>query len=98
MPFGLKNAGSTYQQAMRIALSSQIGQSVEAYIDDLVVKTRDKSTLLDDLAETFCILRSMRMKLNPAKCIFGVPSRKLLGYLVSSWGIEVNPEKIKAIE
>nr|ABA94871.2 retrotransposon protein, putative, unclassified [Oryza sativa Japonica Group] len=98
MPFGLNNAGPTFQRTTRISLGNQIGRNVEAYVDDLVVKTRNQETLLSDLAETFESLRSARMKLNPDKCVFGVPAGKLLGFLVSARGIEANPEKIRAIE
>jgi hypothetical protein len=85
MPFGLKDAGPTFQRMTRITLSNQIGCNVEAYVDDLVVKTRHhQETLLTDLAETFDSLRSTRMKLNPEKCVFDVPAGKLLGFLVSS--------------
>nr|ABA94864.1 retrotransposon protein, putative, unclassified [Oryza sativa Japonica Group] len=98
MPFGLKNAGPTFQRTTRISLGSQIGRNVEAYVDDLVVKTRNQESLLSDLAETFESLRSARIKLNPDKCVFGVPAGKLLGFLVSARGIEANPEKIRAIE
>nr|AAP53804.1 retrotransposon protein, putative, unclassified [Oryza sativa Japonica Group] len=98
MPFGLKNTGPTFQRTTRISLGSQIGRNVEAYVDDLVVKTRNQETLLSDLAETFESLRSARIKLNPDKCVFGVPAGKLLGFLVSARGIEANPEKIRAIE
>nr|CAE05030.2 OSJNBa0044M19.17 [Oryza sativa Japonica Group]CAE05529.2 OSJNBa0053B21.3 [Oryza sativa Japonica Group] len=65
MPFGLKNAGPTFQRTTRISLGSQLGRNVEAYVDDLVVKTRNQETLLSDLAETFESLRSARIKLNP---------------------------------
>nr|CAD41616.1 OSJNBa0091D06.19 [Oryza sativa Japonica Group] len=98
MPFGLKNAGPTFQRTTRISLGSQIGRNVEAYVDDLVVKTRNQETLLSDLAETFESLRTARIKLNPDKCVFGVPAGMLLGFLVSARGIEANPEKIRAIE
>nr|CAD41709.2 OSJNBa0010D21.11 [Oryza sativa Japonica Group] len=98
MPFGLKNAGPTFRRTTRISLGSQLGRNVEAYVDDLVVKTRNQETLLSDLAETFESLRSARIKLNPDKCVFGVPAGKLLGFLVSARGIEANPEKIRAIE
>nr|CAE76060.1 B1248C03.19 [Oryza sativa Japonica Group]CAE76067.1 B1340F09.5 [Oryza sativa Japonica Group] len=98
IPFGLKNAGPTFQRTTRISLGSQIGRNVEAYVDDLVVKTRSQESLLSDLAETFESLRSARIKLNPDKCVFGVPAGKLLGFLVSARGIEANPEKIRAIE
>ena len=67
-------------------------------MDDIIIKTKKKITLLCDLEETFSNLRRYRMKLNPEKCTFGVPAGKLLGFLVSSRGIEVNPSKIRAIE
>jgi hypothetical protein len=67
-------------------------------MDDIVVKTKDKSTLIQDLEETFANLRKINLKLNPEKCVFGVPSGKLLGFFVSQRGIEDNPDKIKAIE
>ena len=96
MPFGLKNAGATYQRCMQKCLQEQIDRNVHAYVDDVVVKTKEK--IPDDLRETFTNLRRFRMKLNPAKCTFGVPAGQLLGYLVSQRGIEANPEKISALE
>jgi hypothetical protein len=72
MPFGLKNAGSTYQQTMQRCLQGKIGRNVHAYVDDVVVKTKQSGTLLDDLNETFTNLRRYRMKLNPKKCTFGM--------------------------
>ena len=75
-----------------------MGRNAEAYVDDIVVKSREGDTLLKDLEETFASLRKVNIKLNPAKCVFGVPSGKLLGFLVSHRGIEANPDKIKAIE
>src|SRR6266498_5242084 len=98
MPFGLENAGPTYQRCMQYTLHPQLGWNVEAYVDDLIVKTRDQASLIDDLEETFNNLRRTRMKLNPEKCVFGVPAGKLLGFLVSNRGIEANPDKIRAIE
>ena len=71
---------------------------MQVYVDDIVIKTKDKRTLLEDLEETFANLRKYRLKLNPDKCTFGVPAGKLLGFLVSSRGIEVNLAKIRAIE
>jgi hypothetical protein len=71
---------------------------VQVYVDDAVIKTKESKTLIDDLRETFANLRRFRMKLNPAKCTFGVPAGKLLSFLVSSRGIEVNLGKIRAIE
>ena len=67
-------------------------------MDDIVVKTKDKATLVQDLEETFANLRKINLKLNPEKCVFGVPSGKLLGFFVSQRGIEANPDKIRAIE
>ena len=67
-------------------------------MDDILVKTKDKATLIQDLEETFANLRKINLKLNPEKCVFGVPFGKLLGFFVSHRGIEANPEKIKAIE
>ena len=68
------------------------------YVDDLVVKSVKQQTLLDDLRETFANLRTYQIKLNPEKCVFGVPAGKLLGFLVSARGIECNPEKNVAID
>ena len=98
MPFGLKNAGATFQRVMRMCLGSQMGRNAEAYVDDIVVKSQEQGTLIEDLRETFGNLRKIQIKLNPEKCVFGVPSGKLLGFLVSHRGIEANPDKIKAIE
>ena len=98
MPFGLKNAGSTFQQTMRITLQDLQSRNVEAYVDDIVVKTRQQETFLRDLSEAFDSLRTTRLKLNPEKCVFGVPVGKLLGFLVSIRGIEVNPAKVEAID
>jgi len=97
MPFGLKNAGATYQRAMQRCLHDQLGRNVEAYVDDVVIKSRVREDLIPDLSETFTNLRRFRWKLNPEKCVFGVPSGKLLGFIVSHRGIEVNPEKLKDI-
>jgi hypothetical protein len=83
---------------MRKALGAQMGRNAEAYVDDIVVKTRESHTFIEDLEETFANLRKVNIKLNPAKCAFSVPSGKLLGFLVSHRGIEANPDKVKAIE
>jgi hypothetical protein len=83
MPFSLKNAGATYQRTMQRCLKEQIGRNLHAYVDDVVVKTKQSGTLLDDLKETFASLRRYRMKLSPKKCTFGMPARQLLGYIIS---------------
>nr|AAK43513.1 putative gag-pol precursor [Oryza sativa Japonica Group]AAP54915.1 retrotransposon protein, putative, Ty3-gypsy subclass [Oryza sativa Japonica Group] len=98
MPFGLITVGNTFQRTVQGALSNQLGNNVEAYVDNIVVKTKTSDSLIDDLREMFDNLRRYRLMLNPEKCTFGVPSGKLLGFLVSGRGIEANPEKIKAIE
>ncbi|SPT20377.1 unnamed protein product [Triticum aestivum] len=98
MPFGLKNTGPTFARVVHTAFEPQIHRNVEAYMDDIVVKSKDKATLVQDLDETFANLRKINLKLNPEKCVFGVPSGKLLGFFVSQRGIEANPNKIKAIE
>jgi hypothetical protein len=84
MTFGLKNGGATYQKCVHTVLESQIGRNVEAYIDDIVVKSRKRGDLLSDLEETFGNLRKFRMMFNPKKYVFGVSSGKLLQYMVSS--------------
>jgi hypothetical protein len=97
MPFGLRNASATYQRCMNHVFGEHIDGTVEAYVDDIVVKTRKASDLLSDLETTFKCLRAKGMKLNPKKCVFGVPQGMLLGFIVSERGIEANPEKITAI-
>ena len=67
-------------------------------MDDTVAKTKDRATLIQDLEEKFVNLRKINLKLNPEKCVFGVPSSKLLGFFVSHRGIEANPDKIKVVE
>jgi hypothetical protein len=97
MPFGLKGASAIYQRGIQRCLHSQIGRNIEAYVDDVVVKTRKEEGLISDLAETFDSMRKFKMKLNPEKCTFGVPSGKLLGYMVPRRSIDSNPEKVSAI-
>jgi hypothetical protein len=97
MPFRFKSAGATYQQGIQRCLYSQIGCNMKAYIGDVVVKTQEEEGLISDLAETIDNLRKFKMKLNPKKCTFGVPSGKLLGYMVSRCSIDPNLEKVLAI-
>jgi hypothetical protein len=97
MSFGLKSAGATYQRGIQRCLYPQLGRNVEAYVDDVVVKTQEEEGLISDLAETFDNLRKFKMKLNPEKCTFRVPSGKLHGYMISRRGIDPNPEKVSAI-
>jgi hypothetical protein len=97
MPFGLKNAGPTYQRTMQKFLADQIGRNIHVYVDDIAVMSKQQDDLIEDLQETFNNLSKYNMMLNPTKCVFGVPARQLLGFIVSHHGIEVNLEKIKAI-
>jgi hypothetical protein len=97
MPFYLRNAGATYQRCMNHVFEEHIGRTVEAYVDDIVFKTRKASDLLSDLEATFKCLKAKGVKLNPEKCVFGVPRGMLLGFIVSERGIEANSEKIAAI-
>ena len=94
MPFGLKNVGATYQRMIQTCLETQIGKIVEAYVDDVVIKTRHVESLIDDLRVTFDNLRTYDIKLNPEKCVFGIPAGKLLGFIISNRGIEENLAKI----
>jgi hypothetical protein len=72
MPFGLKNAGATYQRMIQSCLGSQIGCNIQVYIDDVVITTRKEESLISDLAETFDNLNMYKLKLNPTKFSFGV--------------------------
>ncbi len=75
----------------------QIGRNVEIYFDNMLVKSKEEKSHLDDLGETFKTLHKYQMKLNPSKCAFGVYSRKFLGFMVLQRGIKANLDKIKAI-
>ena len=97
MPFGLKNAGSTYQRMMTRMFESQLGKNIEIYIDDMVVESKVVSEHVGDLEDIFEILRRHKMHLNASKCSFGVGSGKFLGYMVTHGGIEVNHDQVKAI-
>ncbi|RVW56783.1 Retrovirus-related Pol polyprotein from transposon 17.6 [Vitis vinifera] len=97
MPFGLKNAGATYQRAATTLFHDMMHRDVEVYVDDMIVKSRGRSDHLAALERFFERIRQFRLRLNPKKCTFGVTSGKLLGYMVSERGIEVDPDKIRAI-
>ena len=83
MPFGLKNAGATYQRLVNKMFVQQIGRNVQVYVDDVLVKSRREEDHLEDLKETFSTLCSYNMKLNLGKCAFGVTAGKFLGFMVS---------------
>jgi hypothetical protein len=97
MPFGLKNAGATFQRCMRRVFGELIGHIIEAYVDDIVVKSKKKGDLVPDLTEVFANLRQHGVKLNLEKCVFGVLRGMLLDFVVSERDIEANPENILAI-
>ena len=97
MLFGLKNEGSTYQRMMTKMFESQLGKSIEVYIDDMVVKSKMVLEHVRDLGNIFEILRKHKLSLNASKCSFGVGSGKFLGYMVTHQGIEINSDQIKAI-
>jgi hypothetical protein len=80
-----------------MCLDQQIGRNIKAYIDYVVVKSKTTNNLIADLEETFDNLKRYRWMMNPSKCIFGVPSNILLGYIVSARGIEPNPDKVSTI-
>ncbi|CAL9018622.1 unnamed protein product, partial [Prunus brigantina] len=97
MPFGLKNAGATYQRLVNSIFAPLIGNTMEVYVDDMLVKSRTTDQHIPNLSAMFTILKQYKMRLNPTKCAFGVASGKFLGFMISQRGIEANPEKIQAI-
>jgi hypothetical protein len=97
MPEGLKNAGVSFSRMTAKVLCSQIGRNVLTYVDDIIVKCTKQENHIIDLQETFANFRKAGLKINPEKCVFGVKKGKFLGCLVSTKGIEANPNKIEAI-
>nr|XP_025678358.1 uncharacterized protein LOC112778234 [Arachis hypogaea] len=97
MPFGLKNAGATYQRLMNKIFSELIGKTVEVYVDDILAKTTRPDDLLSDLGGVFASLRQHGMRLNPLKCAFSMEAEKFLGFMITQRGVEANPEKCQAI-
>ncbi|KAG7536468.1 Ribonuclease H-like superfamily [Arabidopsis suecica] len=97
MPFGLKNAGATYQRLVNKMFAEQLGRTVEVYIDDMLVKSPKADDHVQNLRQCFDVLNKYQMKLNPAKCTFAVTSGEFLGYVVTKRGIEANPKQIRAI-
>ena len=97
MPFGLKNAEATYQRLVNKMFQKQIDTSMEVYIDDILVKSIKAGLHVHHLAKAFQVLKDYKMKLNPTKCAFGVSAGKFLGFIVNSYGIEANPDKIRVV-
>ncbi|XP_061945039.1 uncharacterized protein LOC133669048 [Populus nigra] len=98
MPFRLKNAGATYQRAMVTLFHDMMHKEIEVYVDDMIAKSKNGEDHVQVLRKLFDRLRKYQLKLNPAKCSFGVKSGKLLGFVISNKGIEVDPDKVKAIQ
>nr|GEX57603.1 reverse transcriptase domain-containing protein [Tanacetum cinerariifolium] len=97
MPFGLRNAGATYQHLVDKAFHKQIGRNLEVYVDDLVIKSHTEDEIVRDVEETFKTLREINMKLNPKKCAFGVEEGMFLGYKVNAKGLKVCPDKVDVV-
>jgi hypothetical protein len=97
MPEGLKNACPSFTRMTGVVFKPQIGRNIQAYVDDLIVKSRDRAGHVSDLAETFANMRRAGLKLNPEKCVFGVTKGKNLGCLIFAKRIEANPDKINVI-
>ncbi|PKI49896.1 hypothetical protein CRG98_029708, partial [Punica granatum] len=98
MPFGLKNAGATYQRAMVTLFHDMMHIEVEVYVDDMIAKSKEGEDHLVNLKRLFDSLKEYKLRLNPAKCTFGAQSGKMLGFVVSERGIEVDSDKVKAIK
>ncbi|KAL0437652.1 UNVERIFIED_CONTAM: putative protein K02A2.6 [Sesamum radiatum] len=97
MTFGLKNAGATYQRLVDKIFRPQLGRNMEVYVDDMLVKSKEAHHHVEDLDETFEVLRKYPLKLNPDNYAFGVSGGRFLGFMVTQRGIEANPDEIKAI-
>ena len=97
MPFGLKNVEATYQRLVNKIFTDQLGKNMEAYMDDMLIKSKNISQHIVDLEKTFSILRRHGMRLNSTKCAIEVALEKFLGFIVSHRGIEVDPKKIRAV-
>ena len=97
MPFGLKNAGATYQRLVTKMFRPLLGSTMEVYIDDMLVKSKLRLDHTTHLQQDFDLLREYGMKLNPQKCAFGVSADKFLGFMVTQRGIEANPMQLKSI-
>ena len=97
MPFGLKNANAIYQRAMTMIFHDTMHEEIEDYVDDMVVKSKAKENHFSDLRRVFERCRLYKLRMNPLKCAFGVPTGKFLGFLVHQRGIDVDPSKAQDI-
>ena len=98
MPFGLKNAGATYQRAISTIFRDHLRKTIECYVDDIAVKSRHTNDHLHDLRTMIDITRAHQLKMNPTKSFLGVSSGKFLGFIVTSKGIHLDPDKVKVIQ
>ena len=98
MPFGLKNAGATYQRAMATLFHDMMHKEIEVYVDDMIAKSQGEDDHVINLRKLFERLRKFQLKLNPVKCTFGATFENLLGFVVSKKGIEIDPDKVRAIQ
>jgi hypothetical protein len=94
---GQNNASSTFARMTKAILGSQLQKNIIAYVDDIVVLSKNEEDHIADLQETFGILREVGLKLNPEKCVFSISRGKMLGYIIGPEGIRANPDKTKAI-
>ena len=97
MSFGLKNAGATYQRLVTKMFRPLLGKTMEVYIDDMMLKSKERPNYAEHFQEAFELLRACGMKLNPSKCFFGVSAGRFLGFMVTRRGIEANPAQLKSI-
>ena len=97
IPFGLTNAGATFQRAMDFSFKGLIGKIIEIYQDDLTVFSKDGKSHIGHLKQVFERCREFGISLNPSKSVFGVTKGKLLGHIVPQYGVKVDPERIEAI-
>jgi len=98
MPFGLKNVGATYQHTMSTIFHDHLRKTVECYVDDIAIKSHDKNNHLHDLRTMFDLMQARQLKMNPTKSFLRVSSGKFLRFIVTSKGIHLDPDKIKAIQ
>ena len=98
MPFRLKNVGATYQRAMVTLFHDMMHKEIEVYVDDMIAKSQGEDDHVINLRKLFERLRKFQLKLNPVKCTFKATSEKLLGFVASKKGIEIDPDKVRVIQ
>ena len=97
MPFGLNNVGATYQRLVTKMFQPLLGKTMEVYIDDMLIKSKERPDHATHLQQVFNLLRTYGMKLNPVKCAFRVSVGRFLGFMMTQRGIEANPSQLKSI-